>query len=405
MDIVLITRIDGFGPLLFSPLSEMPHIDRNPPYILGFLGYVVISIVLGAVDNFPGIAILRFLQGSLGSPCLATAGASIKDIYGPKTAPYGLVIWVACIYCGPALGPLFASHAVDINWRWPWWQIVCMSAPSLIVLICLLPETLPDTILIHQAQRLRRENKGLNIVTATEIGGGYSWNVIWDSLIKPVEISLKDPAIAFTSIYTSFIYGIYYSFFEAFPIVYQGKYQMSPTSFGLIFLSIVAGSIIGAILYVVYIYWHGKRRSSAGLSPSGQENDLLPSLPGAILTPAGLFLFGWTARASIHWIVPTIGIAIYSGATFVIYQGLLTYVPQSYPLYAASLFAANDFMRSCTAAVFVMVVPYMYNNLGVPKGVSILGSVSVLGVVGIVILCKYGAKMRARSRFAVQGSG
>ena len=103
--------------------------------------------------------------------------------------------------------------------------------------------------------------------------------------------------------------------------------------------------------------------------------------------------------------MPTIGIAIYSGATFVIYQGLLTYVPQSYPLYAASLFAANDFMRSCTAAVFVMVVPYMYNNLGVPKGVSILGSVSVLGVVGIVILCKYGAKMRARSRFAVQGSG
>ena len=53
-------------------------------------------------------------------------------------------------------------------------------------------------------------------------------------------------------------------------------------------------------------------------------------------------------------------------------------MPQSYPLYAASLFAGNDFMRSCTAAVFVMVVPYMYNNLRVPKGVSILGSVSVL---------------------------
>ena len=111
-------------PFCFPPLSEMPHIGRNPPYILGFLGYVVLSVVLGRVDNFPGIAILRFLQGFLGSPCLATAGASIKDIYSPKTASYGLVIWVACIYCGPALGPLFASHAVDIDWRWPWWVFV-----------------------------------------------------------------------------------------------------------------------------------------------------------------------------------------------------------------------------------------------------------------------------------------
>lgn len=27
-------------------------------------------------------------------------------------------------------------------------------------------------------------------------------------------------------------------------------------------------------------------------------------LPGSILTPAGLFWFGWSAQAGLHWIMP-----------------------------------------------------------------------------------------------------
>jgi DHA1 family multidrug resistance protein-like MFS transporter len=32
-----------------------------------------------------------------------------------------------------------------------------------------------------------------------------------DALIKPMEITLKDPAVLFVQIYTAIIYGIYYS--------------------------------------------------------------------------------------------------------------------------------------------------------------------------------------------------
>ena len=40
--------------------------------------------------------------------------------------------------------------------------------------------------------------------------------VIIDALIKPLEITIKDPAIAFVNVYTAIIYGIYYSFIEIF---------------------------------------------------------------------------------------------------------------------------------------------------------------------------------------------
>lgn len=390
---------DGAGPLLFSPLSEIPHIGRNPPYIVSFILFVAVSISLGFIDNFPAIVILRFLQGFLGSPCLATAGASIGDIYHPQTVPYGLLLWVACLYSGPALGPLFASHTVTYDWRWPFWLIAIMSASFLPFLICLLPETLPEKILIYRAQSLRKQNLSRNSYTLSELDHSLHWTTILYSVCKPAEITIMDPAIAFTCAYTAFIYAIYYSFFEVFPLVYSGEYQMTPKAFSLIFLAIVVGCATSGLLYTFYLLYYTDPDRSLD---AAQESVLVPAIPGVIIAPAGLFLFAWTAQSNFFWLVPTIGIVAFCGGTFVVSQVLLTYIPRSYPRYAASLFAANDFVRSIVAAIFIMVTPYMYRNLGVSKGICILGSVSLLGIVGMGVLYRYGARMRESSRFTGQ---
>lgn len=36
-------------------------------------------------------------------------------------------------------------------------------------------------------------------------------DILIDALIKPLEITLKDPAVLFVQVYTAIIYGIYYS--------------------------------------------------------------------------------------------------------------------------------------------------------------------------------------------------
>jgi DHA1 family multidrug resistance protein-like MFS transporter len=73
----------------------------------------------------------------------------------------------------------------------------------------------------------------------------------------------------------------------------------------------------------------------------------------------------------------------------------------SYPKYAASLFAANDFFRSALACGSVLYAHPLFVNLGVGKGVSVLGGLSVMGVVGMGGLYRFGARLRARSRFAM----
>ena len=43
----------------------------------------------------------------------------------------------------------------------------------------------------------------------------------------------------------------------------------------------------------------------------------------------------------------------------------------------------------------------MYIKLGVDKGVTLLAGLSVMGIIGMFFLYFYGAKLRARSKFAL----
>lgn len=171
-------------------------------------------------------------------------------------------------------------------------------------------------------------------------------------------------------------------------------------------------------------------------------------IPGAILLPIGLFLTGWTARASIHWIVPDIGILIIGGGMILIFQGIQTYVIDAFTLHAASgaflpsplrermrllmmtastALAVIAFFRSIAGFTFPLFAPAMYNALGYGKGDTILACVAIgVGIpayvfptfvawfvrvadVGVVapyfpnrpfLLWMYGERLRKASRYA-----
>lgn len=53
----------------------------------------------------------------------------------------------------------------------------------------------------------------------------------------------------------------------------------------------------------------------------------------------------------------------------------------SYPQYAASLFAGNDFFRSLFAFGAVLFSRSMFINLGVAKGITLLAGLAVIGIV------------------------
>lgn len=67
---------------------------------------------------------------------------------------------------------------------------------------------------------------------------------------------------------------------------------------------------------------------------------------------------------------------------------------------AASAIAANTFLRSLFGAVFPLFATYMFDALGVNWAGTLLGCVALILVPIPVVFWKYGAKIRARSKFA-----
>jgi DHA1 family multidrug resistance protein-like MFS transporter len=270
------------------------------------------------------------------------------------------------------------------------------------MLLCL-AETSTPTILLRRAQRLRKLTSSPLFQSSGEIADAHlsAGAIVADALVKPLEISLKDPSVGFTNAYVSLTYSIYYMFFEIFGLVYPPLYHFTLPQLSTLFVCIIVACFLGASVYSSYLYFYVNPSLGNKRTPPPQEHRLLAAIPASVLPPIGLFLFGWAARADIHWIVSVSGIVIYSAGVFVILQCVSIYIPCSYPKYAASLFAANDFCRSALAAGAIHFARPLYLNLGIARGVSVLAGVSTLGVVGILLIWRFGAVLRAKSKFAV----
>ncbi|KIW28750.1 uncharacterized protein PV07_04624 [Cladophialophora immunda] len=393
----------GIGDLLFSPLTEIPIIGRNPVYWLTFLVFWALSFGPPVVNSFGGLLVLRFWLGFFGSPALANGGATIGDMFTLIYIPYGLLWWVFSAWGGPAIGPIIGGFAAMAKgWRWPMWEVVWMASPVLVILLVLMPETSSQNILLRRARRLRNLTGDTRLQSQSEIDQRHmkASKILTDALIRPMEIMFKDPSIFFVNLYTGYFYGVFYTFFEVFPLVFPPFYGFDLGQTGLAFVSCLIGVTVAIMAYSSYLYFYMVPDNiKNGLRE--QEHRLVPAIVGSFLLPVGLFTFTWTSDSNIHWSVPLLGVGIFTIGHYFTMQSLFIYIPFSYPQYAASLFAGNSIWRSGIAGGAVVFARPLFINLGVHRGVSLLGGLSCAGIFGTTAIYIFGKKLRARSKFAV----
>lgn len=126
----------GVGPMFWSPVSELPSVGRNIPYVLGMTLFMIVSIPTALANDIGVLLFLRFLQGLFGSPVLSTGGASLTDISDLYTKPYSLFTWAIGSLAGPSIGTIIAGFSTPImGWRWGLWLIPIVNAPGLILFV------------------------------------------------------------------------------------------------------------------------------------------------------------------------------------------------------------------------------------------------------------------------------
>jgi DHA1 family multidrug resistance protein-like MFS transporter len=284
----------GIGCLLFSPISEIPAVGRNPPYAISGLLFVVLCIPTALVNNYPGLMVLRFLLGFMASPCLATAGASLADIWTMAQFPFAVALWAATATMGPAFGPTLSAYAVkSLGWRFSSWELMIIAGPIYILMLCMMPESSGPTILYYKAKRLREEtgDQGLMSEAEKKQKNLRASSLLFDALVKPWEINALDPAILFTTIYMGLCYGTYYSFFESLPLVYPAMYHFTAESTSLVFLVVAPAGLIAFAVHCFYLKQYVFPRLTNGTFGE-LENHLLPGLVASPIIVVGLFIFG-----------------------------------------------------------------------------------------------------------------
>ena len=124
--------------------------------------------------------------------------------------------------------------------------------------------------------------------------------ITFHALIKPWQINALDPAVLFSTFYTALTYGIYYSFFESFPLVYGNMYGFTLGKQGLSYLSVLCGLSVAVILLCSYLYFIAPKHLGR-LDPVPPEARIWPGLFATWLIPIGLYMFGmfpFIARAT-----------------------------------------------------------------------------------------------------------
>jgi MFS transporter, DHA1 family, multidrug resistance protein len=377
----------GLGPMLWSPMSEIPQIGRNPIYIGTLVIFVALQVPTARADNFGMLLAFRFLTGFFGSPVLATGGASLADIWSPVKRAYAMSIWGIAAICGPVLGPLVGGFAVQLapvkggftaSWTWPIWELMWLSGFCLVFLFFLFPETSANNILVRRTKRLRKSTGDPELTCKPELMSAQMTpkDIALMTLVRPFTLNFTEPMVFLLNLYIALIYGLLYIWFESFVIVFVEIYGFSLGLEGVAYLGIFVGAIVTIPPYFFYLhkYMEPKFNEKGEIQP---EERLVPCFVGAFCIPICLFIFGNTARPEIHWMVPIFGSSFFSIGAFLLFNSILNYLPDAYPEYAASVLAGNDFMRSAFGAGFPLFARAMYTQLGVDWASNTLAFISI----------------------------
>lgn len=218
------------------------------------------------------------------------------------------------------------------------------------------------------------------------------------ALIRPIRLLVFHPIIQVTGFISSFYYGILYIILSTFSDLWVKQYNESVEISGLHYIACALGEIAGSQVCARLMDFMFRRlKNRTGEHSPELRVPLI--IPGALLGPIGLFIYGWSAQYHLHWAVVDLGILIALLGMQINGMPLQAYVIEAYPEHTSSAAAASQFLRSLTAFSFPLFAPRMYQVLGYGWGNSTIAFIGlVVGIPAPLALWVFGKRLRENAR-------
>lgn len=221
------------------------------------------------------------------------------------------------------------------------------------------------------------------------------------TILEPLKMAMSDPLVIMISLYLGLVFAVVFQFFVAVPTVLNLVYGFDLKQQGLAFLSAVGGTILGSLssilLEILTINTNRGRKYAI-------ENRLIPAMVGSLLSAGALFWIAYTAKPTVHYIIPIIGTGVYVWGNIMSLISFISYLFDAYPPAGtlSALTCAASFRLICAGIVPIFILN-MITNLGGTRTYAIFGILSAIMHLVPDILYFFGAKIRARSPYTEGG--
>ena len=291
-----------------------------------------------------------------------------------------------------------------MRWQWLFWTVSIFNAGvTLLGCICI-KESYTPVLLRRKAAALRKNSSTSSAPSSSPSPWSREYQRDFFSrlsvyLLRPLRLLFKRPIIQVIALTLGLNFGIYTFILSTFATLWIDRYDQSKAISSLHYISISIGTTIsaqagGRAMDLIY----KRLRDRAG--GAGKPEFRAPyMIPGAILIPAGIFWYGWSAERTISWIMVDVGAAMFTCGNFMLSQALLAYQLDEFAEQGASANAASRVLSNVLGFAFPIFAPRLYATLGYGWGNSLLGFIFVaLGCPVPLIIWVWGERLRAAGR-------
>ncbi|GEQ68973.1 hypothetical protein JCM33374_g2643 [Metschnikowia sp. JCM 33374] len=394
------------GPLVIAPLSENDRLGRR--LIINATCWITLVFNIGCAfsTNITQLLILRFCAGLFSATPLNVSPAIVSDMFDAKSRNVSLAGVFLIPLVGSAIAPIIGGYVVEAKgWRWVLYTLAIINGAIAVIGSCLLVETFAPKLLYKKAKSLRKSTGNPNFHTIYELSGdGFSLSKLKDTVTRPLVLLCTNPLVFGLGSFMAFIYGINFLMVVTFPAVFGKSYGFSPSTAGLMFLSLAVGFFLGVVVWTI-VLGHVYKTLVEKHGEAKPEFRLPCLFISAVIMPIGLFWYGWSAQYKLHWIMPCIGSGMFSFGVVCVFQALQSYLIDMNPAFAASSIAAASMFRFFLGFVFPLFAHAMYDKLGYGWGNSLCAFLAIALGIPFPFLCyKYGERLRGWSNARMEKS-
>ena len=226
--------------------------------------------------------------------------------------------------------------------------------------------------------------------------------MLYNGAIRPLQLFFTEPVTFFFCLWCGLAIGNIFIASQSIAQTFKASYGVEIDESGYLQTAIIIGLSVGLVICMLQNRIWDKSASKNQESPGWPipESRLQLSIPCSFIGMAGgLFVYGWTNKASISWIAPSFGLVLMGVGIMSITETAAVYLTDSYGSYSGSVIAAAAFVENLLSAFLPLSAQSMYSNLGFEWASSLLGFFALMLSFAPVLLYWKGESIRSRSKF------